>query len=109
MQGIIKQFRPIVDGQIENNILILPLPNFPVTDSQEYIKIGISISEKDFMRMEANGGFYFNFGEKDENEEYKNIKMGKTCMYETQKILANNLKVIFPYECPQSVLVQVVY
>ena len=99
MQGIIKQFRPYYTNNTIN------LPSFPIdysSNKPEYIKIGISISDKDYMSWQEDGGFYFNFGDDD-------IKMGKTCMYETERILADGLSITFPSGCPQSTLVQVVY
>ena len=88
--GTIKQFKGPFDAGYT-----LPLQN-------GNCKIGISIGEKDFMRIsQQNSGFKFVI-----NGEQ--LYMGRTCMYQSDRQI-DNVTISFPQGAPLSTIVDVVY
>lgn len=66
-------------------------------------KVGISIGEKDFMKLGSQEYSSLQF-----NINGENIHMGRTYMYEVDNPIPAGT-IIFPSGAPQSVLVEVVY
>ena len=66
-------------------------------------KIGISISEDDFMRLGSENYTSFQFTINDQL-----IHMGRSCMYETDTQI-NDTKIQFPQGAPLSTIVDITY
>lgn len=72
---------------------------------QHSTKIGISINEKDYMRINQDGrtqGFIFTING-------QTIRLGETFMYETDNAIEANSIIQFPNGAPESTLVNIVY
>ena len=80
-----------------------PFKSTDVITLEKSYKVGISIREKDFMKLGSQKHSSLQF-----NINGENIHMGRTCMYEVDNPIPAGT-ITFPSGAPQSVLVEVVY
>ena len=77
------------------------------------MKLGVSIGEKDLMKLDASGGFYFIINNEqihmkfsiDDSEEQPQFLLTKSCLYETERETEIST-ISFPNGAPASTIIE---
>ena len=77
------------------------------------MKLGVSIGEKDLMKLDANGGFYFTIDNEqihmkfsiDDSEVQPQFLLTKSCLYETERETEIST-ISFPNGAPASTIIE---